>query len=89
MGFDLTGLNPKNVKHKEPKREELFYEQSSEQQESESAEDLVVYRCCSERSLPSLRRLFGWESSYTPSLFNSELGGGVARLLLLTAVVGV
>jgi hypothetical protein len=43
MGFDLTGLNPKNVKHKEPKREELFYEQSSEQQEK-YFEDLEKYQ---------------------------------------------
>jgi len=32
MGFDLTGLNPKNLTVKEPKREDNFYEQTEKQQ---------------------------------------------------------
>ena len=43
MGFDLTGLNPKNINHKEPKRVELFYEQTIEQQ-NKYFDDLEKYQ---------------------------------------------
>jgi len=43
MGFDLTGLNPKNIQHTEPNRPDNFYDQTTQEQEK-YLEDLEKYQ---------------------------------------------